>query len=478
MATKLSELPDKVTPILTDEVAGLDMAVPATPVTSKMTLDSILDLLAAKNAKMLSADINTTGIQDYLVGRITYDPDSKTNVSDTGISGVRVQIGQELMYLVFNDSGAQIDNGKAVYPVGIDATNNLLSVDLADSSTFISSAQVLGLATHDIGDGEIGLVTYFGQVRDFDTTGIGAGLAYLGTDGDIVTTKPVYPAARIAIGSVLSSHATEGIFQVITNFLPRATLFRSYSLASTGISADTHYEAGFYDWETSDANLDEGNTSIAYGYSTASKAAHASIVPSGPGSVIGGVIGLRVVGIEDSEIGPQVAAQIGIITEDITTLEADTYYETTEKFSGEITFELYVISGTPTVYSLDFNYGFSKYEDFANRDFTVTSFEAKWRGGANSALDVSLMHHKTTGWTYAATGFVPGNGYICRKSIDQVLAATVADNGDGAYKRVSLDTFIEGSGSEGIVIEVITGAPNTLQSLDLHIESLSEELDY
>jgi len=84
----------------------------------------------------------------YKAGQISYDPDSLTNVSDTGVSGVRVQIGQESHYLVYNDTVSIISNGKACYASGVDSGTGALTVDLADNSDFAMSAQVLGLATH------------------------------------------------------------------------------------------------------------------------------------------------------------------------------------------------------------------------------------------------------------------------------------------------------------------------------------------
>ena len=109
--------------------------------------------------------------------------------------------------------------------------------------------------------------------------------------------------------------------------------------------------------------------------------------------------------------------------------------------------------------------------------FTVKSFECVWLGGANdSSFDVALLHHKATGWTYAATGFVPGNSAICRRTVDQAIEADVKSGEHGAYKRISLDTFVDGDALEGVIIEVTTGAAGTIQTMDLHISGVSEEL--
>ena len=430
------------------------------------------------NITATTLDLLTAVGQDYKAGRISYDPVSLVPVGDTGVVGVRVRIGQEMYYLVSNQSGAQINNGKAVYTGGIDVTNNLLTINLADNSAFATSAQILGLATHNIPNNTIGLVTNFGQVRDFDTTGIGFGPSYLGTSGNLTNVKPLYPSQRILVGAVIKSDATSGIVQVQTNRLSRNSAGKSYSFTSQGIGAGVYWKAGFYEWSSTDANLTQASTTQTHGTASYAKAAHASIVAGGAGTVDTGQVGLRVTGTKDSSTGVQVASQTGIITTDITTLTLDTYYETSEKFSGQITFELYVVSGSPTTYSLDFNYGFSKYDDFQNRDFTVTGFEAVWQGNANSSLDVALMKHTSTGWTYAATGFAAGNGDVCRKTVDQAIETDVQNGLDGAYKRIELDTFFSGTTDEGVIIEVTTGANNTIQTMDLHIDAVSEELDF
>lgn len=413
--------------------------------------------------------------QTYLAGRLSYDPDSLTVLADTGISSVRVNIGQEEHYLVCNNSGAQIDNGKIVYASGVDSVGKCLEIDLASNASPVTSSQVLGLATHNIPDGQIGLVTFRGVVRDFDTSLLAeGGLQYLGTSGELLQTKPLYPASRIIMGTVLESNATTGKFQVSIVRSPRTTANRSFSFNAQSI--DKHWVAGSYDWPSTDANLTQASTSVTYG-ANVSKAAHVGIVPAGPGTVDSGQVGLRVVGTEDSETGIQVAAQTGIITEDITTLTLNTMVESVEKFSGNVTIEFYIVSGTPTTYSLDFNYGFSKYEDKQNIDMTVIGLEAEWEGGAtDNGMDVILYHHKPTGWTYAATGFTPGDGVICQRSVDQQLIGGVLSGESGHYKRIGLDTFISGSTIEGYIIAVVTTANNSISNMNLHVIAEDERL--
>jgi hypothetical protein len=320
-------------------------------------------------------DVTWQHVNDILK-RLNYDTDSLTITSDTGISGVKVNIGQEEMYLVCNNTGVQIDNGKAVYASGVDEPNSCIEVSLADSSGFFTSAQVLGLATHDIPDGTLGLVTYRGVVRDFDTSSLPvSGLVWLGVAGGLSTVKPLYPNQRVAMGTVLNSDAINGEFLVSINNIKRNDITKSYAFTSQGISSGTYQKAGFYDFNDTSFAFSNATPSVSYGTAGRARDAHAGIVPAGAGSVVGGgQVGLRVNGTLDSEDGTPQQAGTDVITEDITTLVADTYFETPAKFSGQITFELYVVSGTPTSYSLGANYGFAKYDDMQDRDYTITDY--------------------------------------------------------------------------------------------------------
>jgi hypothetical protein len=425
--------------------------------------------------------LNINNLPDYIAGQVGYDPASKTVVLDSGISGVRLQAGQEEWWLVCNNTLAEITNGTPCYASGVDGTNSCLEIDVANSASFGTSAQVLGLATHTIGIGEVGLVTYRGLVNDVDTSLLAeGGVAWLGA-GVLTNTQPLFPLRRVTMGTVIEQDALTGKVMVSISRLSRNDISKSYPFTSTGVVAGTFWIAGFYDFADASVSLTQASTTQTYGLVDIAKDAHAGMVASAAGVVVGGgQVGLRIINsILDSETGTQqVAGQSGIITEDITTLATDMYMETVEKWSGIVTYELYVVSGAPTAYSLTFNYGFAKYDDIQDRDYTIKGFECKWQGNANSSLDIALIKHTITGWTYAATGFVAGNGDICRKSVDQQLAGDVANNADGAWKRVDLDTYIAGkSGLEGHIVQVITGANGTIQVMSTHIDVVSEEID-
>jgi hypothetical protein len=249
--------------------------------------------------------------------------------------------------------------------------------------------------------------------------------------------------------------------------------FKSYTVSTQGlgISPDI-YAAGYYDFSTSDPGLDEGNLTQSIGAANLSHAAHAFIVTQGAGSVDTGVVGIKVTGISITDAGVRNAADEEVLLADITAAGTDTYYETTKKWLGAPVFTLYTVSGSPTTYNLALNYGLVKYEDYGNNDFTVTDIEAVGLAGANdSNFDITLMHHKSTGWTYNNGAFTP---VIAANTIASLVGDHSTDdqlsNADHfAWKRSGLSVDVDGSNSEGVVILVSTSSVNAVEYCNLHV---------
>jgi len=434
-----------------------------------------LDVLTGAADGKIQLDILTSK-PAWSSGQLWQDTASIGPTIDMAISDVRASIAQEMYTPVYNNTGGPIADGTPIAGSG-SYVGGIPSVVEADADNFEHILGFLGVVTAEIADGAVGLATYFGAVQGVDTSLLSVAPAYLASGGGLTNTLPLYPTGRFLIGGVTVSDASNGVIGVAPVRIPRPIASKSYNFSSNGIGAGTYWKGGFYDWSTVDANLTQASASVTYG-ANVSKAAHVGIVPSAAGVVVGGgQVGVRVTGTQDSESGVQIAAQTAIITSDITTLTANVMAECSEKFSGNVLIELYVVTGTPTSYSLDFNYGYSKYEDFSNSDFTVTGFDCEWQGGATDASpDIALYHHKPIGWTYAATGFTPGNSEICRKSVDQAITGGTLNNEDSAYKRVSLDTFVHGDTDEGILVQIITNANGTFQTLDIHVTGVSEEI--
>lgn len=252
-----------------------------------------------------------------------------------------------------------------------------------------------------------------------------------------------------------------------------ASTTRSYAFTSQGVGAGTHYVAGYYNAPATDANLDEGSPTVVLGTANISYAAHAFIVASGAGAAAGGAgpVEIEVSGTSITDAGVRTPGDTQVIVADITALSANEFVETPKKWLGQITFTLQNATGsTQATFSVDFNYGFNKYEDFGNRDFTLTDFECVGEGGANdSGFNIRLFKQGDTGWTYSAAAFVPGGTVLLNMNTIHSTEQNIGNSIPFAFKRAGLSTVINGADSEGLVIEVTTGAPNSVEIMDVHI---------
>lgn len=138
---------------------------------------------------------------------------------------VTVNLGQESLILVYNNTNATILNGKAVHITG--STSGVPTIMLASASataTTLNNAvsNVSGVATHDILPNTKGFITNFGVVRDIDTSSFNAGdEIYLSdTINGGYTNNPnsLKTSSRISIiGWVITSSVTGKILVVTQN---------------------------------------------------------------------------------------------------------------------------------------------------------------------------------------------------------------------------------------------------------------------
>ncbi|MCK5016582.1 MAG: hypothetical protein KAS32_05850 [Candidatus Peribacteraceae bacterium] len=256
--------------------------------------------------------------------------------------------------------------------------------------------------------------------------------------------------------------------------------YKSYTTSTQGLGfGATVYAAGYYDYSVADANLSYSGSagsgtvldSQTFGTTGVAYAAHSFIVAGGAGSATGGVVKLRVSGTSITDDATRTTSDTEDLLADITGASLDDYFEG-KKWLGQITFELVVVSGTVTDASFDFNYGLVKYEDFGNNTFVVTDFEVLGLAGATDPnLQIALIHHKTTGWTYHATAFDPVNSanFICDMDTDHGTEDGIVNGSGFAYKRSGLSTSVDGADSEGVIAVVDTTVNNAVEFANIHI---------
>ncbi len=175
-------------------------------------------------------------------GQLWYDAGTEAFSGHGDVDGVTLNIGQEQYIRVVNNSGVTIPNGAALTQAGVDVATQLPQAILAIADTFVH-ATTIGLATHDIVDGAIGICTTFGNVSDLDTGSFLTGdRLYLSSTvaGTLTTTAPDIASA---VGRVIISDATSGrVFVAINNTIALPTI---YGVLDGGVGPAT-LDAGVY----------------------------------------------------------------------------------------------------------------------------------------------------------------------------------------------------------------------------------------
>jgi hypothetical protein len=193
---------------------GQDVGTTSDVTFGKVTQDSAV-------TKGLQLDPQTSAFSQT-AGSLYFDSEHNKGLSvrlrtqENANPDVNLNIGQETFLYVYNGTGAQIDNGDAVYISGTH-TDGKPKVTLARANTSTSSA-VFGLATMNIPNGAHGWVTRYGLVRDVNTAGMTAGnILFLSPDSaGVVTETPVTVDTGFPhhIGRVIVADASNGIILV------------------------------------------------------------------------------------------------------------------------------------------------------------------------------------------------------------------------------------------------------------------------
>jgi len=155
-------------------------------------------------------DFVTVSNPSYLKGRVFYDNVKNALSYYNDNSEMTVNLGQEIVFPVSNNSGALIPNGSIVTP-------DSSGVVLADRH-LKDKSRLIAIATTDIPTGGTGYVTRLGQVGGLDTSSFTLGQTlYLGSNGQFATDKPTDGSYEIIVGIVDVVDANDGVITVDIN---------------------------------------------------------------------------------------------------------------------------------------------------------------------------------------------------------------------------------------------------------------------
>jgi hypothetical protein len=136
-------------------------------------------------------DFNTnfTGNPQHVIGRLNWSVDDGTLELGMGNNGeVTQQIGLEQFFLVKNQSGLQLQNGRVVRAYGTLGNSGRILGNYMIADGSIPYYFTLGVTTQNIDNGDDGYITNFGVVKGINTTGSLYGETW--SDGDILYVSP------------------------------------------------------------------------------------------------------------------------------------------------------------------------------------------------------------------------------------------------------------------------------------------------
>ena len=186
------------------------------------SVENIASTIPVRDA---DAIINVSGV-DIAGHPITWNNSDGT--LDVELSNnVVLQVGQETLYQVRNQSGSTILNGTAVYCTGVTAGSGRMEISPAIGT--LDPVTFLGLATQDISNGVNGFVTHFGYTRGLDTRGTEPSSIAVGDEnwavgdklyvhptvaGKLTKVEPQAPYVKICVASVIVRHQSTGVLFV------------------------------------------------------------------------------------------------------------------------------------------------------------------------------------------------------------------------------------------------------------------------
>lgn len=162
-------------------------------------------------------------------------------------SNVTLQIGQESLWNVRNNTVSTITDGTVVYASGTIGASGRITVAPFIADRSITGMFFIGIATEDIAPSADGKVTHFGKVRGLDTTGTPYGETW--NEGDVIypsattagyltNVKPSIPDLQIPFAFVITKHASTGSLAIrVPTVAPDANEVY-YDNTTSGLTAD------------------------------------------------------------------------------------------------------------------------------------------------------------------------------------------------------------------------------------------------
>jgi hypothetical protein len=240
-----------------------------------------------------------------------------------------------------------------------------------------------------------------------------------------------------------------------------ASIVSTFSYHQSAVG--TTYLGGFYEFADTEASLVEAGT-VTIGSATVAYGAKAFAV-LGAWSTVGTEITLTVSGTSIDDTGTLTPADSEQLYSGAPGGRvANDYMETTKRWVGTVT---YTLTSNGASSSATFNYGLVKADNFANGTTVIDMLDVTGLGGAADAgFDMELIRHTTTGWTFAASGFVPGES-VASYATDLTGFSDIETDEPISWKRTGTVTTL--APGDGFMLKVTTGVVDAVKYLTANV---------
>jgi len=194
-------------------------------------------------------------------GQVYYDSVFDTLTVQTKFPDVHINLGQEMLIEVYNNTGVTITNGQVVRHDGVNG-GGMPQIALALADNFVNSV-VLGVATHDIPNGTSGYITVSGTVHHTDTSGYPAGVPMYLSDTIPGGLTAIPPDIVTQVGGVLIADPLDGNLQVsIINTITNTPIHGSFQFTTVpvAITATPTEFNNFIDTHSIAMDISSGNS--------------------------------------------------------------------------------------------------------------------------------------------------------------------------------------------------------------------------
>lgn len=214
-------------------------------------------------------------ITGHTVGKMYYDKEYETVSIDIGVES-KLQLGQEIVRYVYNDTASVILNGSIVRISGVYNGSGVdtVTVGLAIASG-VTESDVFGIATQDIGIDGFGYVAINGNVNNLNTlnteqySGMTVGDTLFLSPiiyGGVTNVPPVSPNVNVEVGRLITMDAVNG--KICVNITPLLSVNDLLDASTTNPSVDDVLTWNGVEWVNAVSGSISAGASVDFYYST------------------------------------------------------------------------------------------------------------------------------------------------------------------------------------------------------------------